>query len=227
MPRLDGVREKRHQPFWDTLVRGIGISQVNNLTQLFGNGNVGQRALTNLQVAGVLASDQTYLLKVIRCNMYFQSLNDADFAAFGALPDLEAAALGDNSRAEDLYQLMAYGCYFQLNVGDKPMFFAPLWYAPAGGGPSGFTTENSRHVITNGVASHEAILLLGKDIHVPARQNFNVTIEFFPFPRLGLGQAGGGTAYAADLSPLDYLNQFDGVKLIQMYVDGVQTRDVQ
>lgn len=29
---------------------------------------------------------------------------------------------------------------------------------PAGGGPSGFTTENSRHVITNGLATQEAIL---------------------------------------------------------------------
>ncbi len=176
-----------------------------------------------------LASDQTYLLKVIRCNMYFQSLDDTEFAAFGALPDLEASAAGTNARAEDLYMLMSYGCYFQLNVGDKPMFFAPLWFAPAGGGPSGFTTENVRHVITNGVASAESILLLGKDIHVPARQNFNITIEFFPFPRLGLGQANppAGTAYVADLSPLDYLNQFDGVKLLQMYVDGVQTRDVQ
>ena len=87
--------------------------------------------------------------------MYFQSLNDADFNTFGSLPDLETPALGTNARAEDLYQLMSYGTYFQLNVGDKPMFFP------------------------------------------------------------------------ADLSPLDYLNQFDGVKLIQLYVDGVQTRDVQ
>ena len=226
MPRLDGVREKRHQPFFDTLVRGIGISTVNNLTQLFGNANVGQRALTNLQVAGVLASDQTYLLKVIRCNMYFQGLNDAGFGLFGNLPDLQVAAAGQNFRAEDLYQLLCYGTYFQLNVGDKPMFFAPIWYAPAGGGPSGFTTEQARHIITNGVSSHEAILLMGKDIHVPARQNFNVTMEFFPFPRLGNGQAVPGP-FAADLSPLDYLNQFDGVKLIQMVVDGVQTRDVQ
>ena len=53
MSRIDGVREKRHQPVWDTLVRVIGISQVNNLTQLFGNANVGNRALTNLAVAGV------------------------------------------------------------------------------------------------------------------------------------------------------------------------------
>jgi len=224
MPRLDGVRELRHQPFFDSLVRGIGISTVANLTQLFGNANVGNRALTNLQIAGVLSSDQTYVLKVIRCNMYFQSLQDAEFGAFGQLPALNVNVTGTNSRAEDLYSLMCYGVYFQLNVGEKPMFFGPLWYAPSGGGPSGFTTNNTRNIITNGQASHEAVLLLGKDIHIPARQNFNVTIDFFPFPRLGPGQAG---AIAADLDTLGYLNEFDGIKLLQMYIDGVQTRDVQ
>lgn len=224
MARLDGVRERRHQPFFDSLVRGIGISSVSNLTQLFGNANVGNRALTNLQVAGVLASDQTYIIKVLRTVLWFQGLNDSEFGAFGSLPSLQASATGTNSRAEDLYMLMAYGAYFQLTVGDKPMFTAPLWYTPAGGGPAGFTTENSRHAITNGVASHEAILKLGKDIHVPARQNFNVSIEFFPFVRLGAGQDG---AYAADLDVLNYLNQFDGAKLVQFFVDGVQTRDVQ
>lgn len=227
MPRLDGVRERRHQPFYDTLVRGIGISTVGNQTQLFGNGNVGQRSLTNLQVAGVLASDQTYIIKVLRCSMYFQGLADSDFGAFGSLANLQVAAAGTNSRAQDLYSLMAYGAYFKLTVGDKPMFSAPLWYVPAGGGPSGQSTENSRHAITNGVASTEAIMRLGKEIHVPARQNFNVEIEFFPFTRLGTGQAAGTPAYAADLSPLDYLNQFDGIKLIQFFVDGIQTRDVQ
>lgn len=224
MARLDGIRERRHQPFFDTLVRGIGISTTSNLTALFGNANVGQRDLTNLQVAGVLASDQTYIIKVLRSVLFFQSLADSEFAAFGSLSALDSSATGTNSRAEDLYMLLAYGAYFTLVVGDKPMFNAPLWYAPAGGGPAGQTTENARHVITNGVASHEAILKLGKDIHVPARQNFSVTIEFFPFKRLGAGQT---TTFAADLSPLDYLNQFDGNKLVQFFVDGVQTRDVQ
>jgi hypothetical protein len=228
MARLDGVRERRHQPFFDTLVRGIGQSNVGNLTALFGNANVGNRALTNLQVAGQLASDQTYIIKVLRTVMWFQGLADDEFGAYGSLPSLQAQALGSNSRAEDLYMLMAYGASFILTVGDKPMFTAPLWYAPAGGGPAGFSTENSRHVITNGVASHEAILKLGKDIHVPARQNFSVTIEFFPFVRLGNGLGGAGAApYAADLSPLDYLNQFDGAKDVQFFVDGIQTRDVQ
>lgn len=224
MARLDGIRERRHQPFYDTLVRGIGQSSVSNLTALFGNANVGSRDLTNLQVAGVLASDQTYVIKVLRSVLWFQGLADSEFAAYGSLPDLSASATGTNSRAEDLYMLMAYGAYFTLVVGDKPMFNAPLWYVPAGGGPAGFTTENSRHIITNGAASHEAILKLGKDIHVPARQNFSVTIEFFPFKRLGDGQT---SAFAADLSPLDYLNQFDGAKNMQFFVDGVQTRDVQ
>lgn len=225
MARLDGVREKRHQPIFDTLVRGIGISTISNLQQLFGNANVGQNSLTNLQVAGVLASDQTYIIKVLRTVLFFQSLADEAFDSLGgALTALNADALASNARAEDLYMLCAYGCYFKLTVGDKPMFTAPLWYAPAGGGPSGQTTENSRHVVTNGVASHEAVLHLGKDIHVPARQNFNVAMEWFPFVRLGAGQSG---AYPADLSPLDYLNQFDGAKLIQFYVDGIQTRDVQ
>ena len=187
----------------------------------------GNRALTNLQIAGALASDQTYVIKVLRAVLWFQGLADSEFAAFGSLADLQVQAAGTNSRAEDLYSLLAYGATFQLVVGDKPMFSAPLWYAPAGGGPSGFTTENARTAITNGVASHEAILKLGKDVHVPARQNFSVTIEFFPFARLGNGIVAPAAAYAADLSPLDYLNQFDGAKLVQFVVDGVQTRDVQ
>lgn len=224
MPKLDGVRERQHQPIFDTLVRGIGISTVNNLSQLFGNANVGQRALTNLQTPGVLASDQTYVIKAMRCNLWFQSLYDSEFGAYGSLSALSTNVTSTNSRAEDLYQLCAYGAYVNLICGDKPQFFAPLWYLPAGGGISGFTTENSRHALSNGVPSQEAIMLLAKDIHVPARQNIAVTVEFFPFTRLGNGQGG---AIGADLSPLDYLNQFDGGKLMQIFLDGIRTRDVQ
>ncbi len=224
MPKVQGVRERRHQPFYDTLVRGIGISTVNAQSSLFGNANVGQRQLTNLQTPGVLAADQTYMIKALRVVMYFQSLADEDFAAFGSLTTLAANVTGDNARAEDLYSLLGYGAYFDLQVGDKPQFMAPLWYAPAGGGIHGFTTENSRHVITNGIPAHTSILRLAKDIHMPARQNFKVDILMYPFPRLGAGQGG---AIGADLDPTAYLNQFDGIKLLQFHVDGIQTRDVQ
>jgi hypothetical protein len=40
MARLRDVRERVHQPRYDTLVRGIGRSSVNNGAALFGNANV-------------------------------------------------------------------------------------------------------------------------------------------------------------------------------------------
>jgi len=223
MSRLDGVREVRHQPFYDTLVRGIGQSNVQNLFQLFGNANIGNRAFTNLQIAGQFASDQTYIVKVLRVLTWFRAI-DANFAALGTLPALNTNTQTTNSRMLDLYSLVAYGAYFNAITGDKPIFSAPLWYAPQGGGPSGFTTENSQSLASNGEASVQAILKLGVDIHIPARQNIAVTIEWFPFTRLGTGIGG---AIAADLSPLEYLNTYDGAKLIQFYLDGAQTRDVQ
>lgn len=224
MPKLLGVRERQHQPIYDSLVRGIGQSSVTNLKQLFGNANVGDRDLTNLAVAGQLASDQTFVVKALRCALYFQSINDTEFSAYGGITAVSTNATSSNSRAEDLYKLMAYGAYVNFVVGEKTQFFAPLWYFPAGGGIAGATTENSRHVLSNGTPTQEAIMLLAKDVHVPARQNFSVTIEFFPFKVLGEGQ--GGTI-STSLSPLDYLNEFDGAKLVQVILDGVRTRDVQ
>jgi len=227
MSRLRDIRERIHQPRYDSLVRGIGVSSIPNLTQLFGNANVGQRALTNLQVAGALAADATYLIKAIRCVLFFQGLNDSEFTtAFGSLPAL-VNVVGDNARAEDLYGLVGYGSTFTLNIGNKPMMTAPAVYAPAGMGISGFTTENSRHVISNGLATHQSILKLAKDISVAARQNFNVAVEFFPFARLGTGVGAGGGAINADIDPLAYLNQFDGLKMVQFHIDGLETRDVQ
>jgi len=225
MARLRDVRERVHQPRYDTLVRGVGTSTVTNSTTLFGSANISNRALSNLQVAGQLAADATYILKAVRCVLNFQGLNDVEFTvAFGALPAI-ANSTASNARAEDLYGIVAYGATFTLQVGNKPMLNAPLFYAPAGGGPAGFTTENSRTVITNGVASQESILKLAKDIPIAARQNFAIVVDFFPFSVLGVGAGGGGIN--AGIDPLAYLNQFDGLKLVQMHIDGVETRDVQ
>lgn len=48
MPRLHGVRERRHQPVWDTLVRSTGApaTQIQPQTFLFGNANVNSCALS-------------------------------------------------------------------------------------------------------------------------------------------------------------------------------------
>lgn len=156
MPRLHGVKERRHQPFYDSLMRTTGDPSpaIAVSTKLFGNANVGDVARTNLQVAGQLASDQTYAILALRCWMYFR---------------------GTNHRAN--YLLTASQLYFTLTLGDKPQFQAPAWYFPAGGGIWGFDSGTS--IFTNGVPTQEAILKLARPIMVPVRQNFSVTAEFY------------------------------------------------
>ena len=57
----------------------------------------GNLSLTNLQVAGQLASDQTYVILSLRTYLFF-----------------------DGTDVRDLYQQVASQLYFTLNVGDKP-----------------------------------------------------------------------------------------------------------
>lgn len=156
MPRLAGVRERRHQPFWDSLVRTTGVpaAPIPPSSRLFGNANVGNLSLTNLQVAGQLASDQTYVILSLRCWLFFE---------------------GTNARTN--YQQVTSQLYFTLNLGDKPQFQAPIWYVPSGGGLWGF--DSTTPVFTLGEPTQESILKLARPIVVPVRQNFNVNMEFF------------------------------------------------
>lgn len=156
MPRVHGVRERRHQPIWDTLVRSTG-SPTNTIppsSKLFGNANVGQLALTNLQVAGQLASDQTYVILALRAWLFF-----------------------DGTNRRDLYLQTVSQLYFTLSLGDKPQFSAPCWYHPAGGGIYG--TDNTASVLNNGYPSQQSILKLARPIIIPVRQNISVNAEFF------------------------------------------------
>lgn len=191
MPRLHGVRERRHQPFWDTLTRTTGdpATPIQNLTALFGNANIGQLAFTNMQSAGVLASDQTYVILALRCWLFFD---------------------GTNRRAN--YLGTASQLYWTLQVGDKPLFQAPCWYFPSGGGVWGFDSTDS--IYNLGEPSQEAILKLARPIVVPVRQNFSAAAQFFAV----------GTTVA-----LDGLNTgaTDDQKVILFMLDGLQTRDVQ
>ncbi len=172
MPRISGVRERRHQPFWDTLIRTTGNPTValQNSTSLFGNSNVGNLGLTNLQVAGQFASDQTYVVLALRCMMYFD---------------------GTNRRAN--YLNIANQLYFTFTVGEKAMFQAPAWYHPAGGGIWGFDSTTS--IFNNGDPTQEAILKLARPIIVPVRQNFSVQATFFSIgTTVGLDLLNAGAA---------------------------------
>lgn len=145
--------------------------------------------MTNLQVAGQFASDQTYVILALRNWLFF-----------------------DGTSKRDNYLGVASQLYFTLVVGEKPMFQAPSWYIPSGGGIWGFDTAAS--VYNNGEPTQEAILKLARPIIVPVRQNFSVQATFYAI----------GTTVA-----LDQLNSgaSDDQKVILFMVDGLQTRDVQ
>jgi hypothetical protein len=200
--------------------------------------------------AGALQSDQTYVVKAIRALEFFQSLKDASaFGAYGnpqLLPSLNGPSVAaDADRAADLYSLLAYGCHLTFKAGEKDQFTSQLVYTPAGMGVFGSTNVNQRSIISNGWPSHENVLLLAKDIPIPARQGISVRLDFFPFkpvtgsvPGAGAGTTAGvqaedeapavqATAYTAALDPLAYLNAFDGIKMLGVILDGIKTRDVQ
>lgn len=191
MPRLHGYRERLHQPFWDSLIRVTGAPAVvlGPSTVLFGNANVGNLALTNMQAAGQLPSDQTFVILSLRCWMYF-----------------------DGTNARTFYQQVSSQLYFTLRLGDKPMFQAPIWYVPAGGGV--FGNDATTPIFNNGWPSQDAILKLARPVVVPVRQNFNVNLEFFAVGTTNVLTLINGAAA-------------DDQMVILFMLDGLQTRDVQ
>lgn len=60
MPKLVGIRERRHQPYWDTLIRAdtntAPSPTVQAQTRLFNGTNLGLKYWTNMEIAGAFAS---------------------------------------------------------------------------------------------------------------------------------------------------------------------------
>ena len=152
--------------------------------------------MTNLQVAGQLASDQTYVILALRAWLYFD---------------------GTNRRSN--YLQVASQLYFTLTIGNKPLFQAPCWYYPSGGGVWGFDAQafaanTSGSIFNLGDPTQESILKLARPIMVPVRQNFAVEAQFFTV---------GATNVLTNLNA----GAADDQKVIMFVIDGLQTRDVQ
>lgn len=156
MPRLYGYRQRLHQHFWDTLIRTRGnpTNAIVNGTRLFGNANIGNLALTNLQVAGQLASDQTFVALALRCWLFFN---------------------GTNRRAN--YLNVASQLFWTFIVGMKPMHQAQTWYLPSGGGVWGYDASSS--IFNNGDPTQQSLFKLARPIVLPVRQNFAAQADFF------------------------------------------------
>lgn len=108
MPRLGGIRERHHQPYWDTLVRAAANTAptptVVATTRLFAAGvALGQLQWTNMVSAGQLPSDQSYIVLAMRVWFWMRGTN-----------------------ALTMYTLAAHQMYLTLVMGDKPRFAGAL-----------------------------------------------------------------------------------------------------
>lgn len=158
MPKFLGYKERRHQCFYDTLIRADTTTApsptVQSSTQLFNGTNLGQEAWTNMSVAGQFPSDNSYIALALRCYVWYQG----------------ASALL-------MYQLTMNQLFLQFTVADKPQISGPAWYWPQGGGVFGF--DSTTPAMTNGVPSVESILKFAKPIPIPSRQNIKVLANLY------------------------------------------------
>lgn len=153
MPRLHGVRNRIHQPFWDSIIRTTGDpTPVLEASKTLFTNTVGQFPITNMKAAGQLPSDQTYVVLSMRAWLYFKGTN-----------------------AVKNYEQTVSQLYLSLNMGDaQPQFQAPVWYFPTGGGLYGQDNAGSTAVLNNGFPSANAIVKFARPIILPVRQHFSV-----------------------------------------------------
>jgi hypothetical protein len=157
MPRLQGIKERHHQPYYDHLIRidanGTPSPTVGATVNLFASAsNLGQLQWTNMVTAGQLPSTQSYLILAMRVFMQF---------------------IGTSALL--MYQLVATQLHLRLILGNKPQFEAPAWYFPQGGGIWG--NDSTTPAMCNGFPSSEAVLNFGVPIAMPAMQNFYVEAQ--------------------------------------------------
>lgn len=213
MPAIVGVIERLHQPLYDTLARGAGANPgpanaaVTQQTRLFSGTQLGNKAWTNMKIAGQLVADRTYKIKALRVLTHFRA--GANAGQFG----------NANYLVHRLYLQCQSQLFWTLSIGDKPQFVAATHYIPLGAGIYGDVGGDTNLVlINNGHPSHAALLRLGRPIAVPPRQGIEVLAEIFV----------AGNSTVADHSLISSLNNADDVaKDVKYYVDGLTTREVQ
>jgi hypothetical protein len=250
MAKVVTMRERVHQPFYDTLIRtaGMAAGTVQDNTQLFtGNGGRSE-ATTNLINGATLPSDQSHVTLALRCFAWFRnpilriagggagevSLNgDYDTVT----PFLAGGVAVGNAPAtiQDYYRLIwqtEEQLHWTFGTGMKNSIEnMPTWYFPAGGGISGDMAgaTDMIHWQNSGYDGHTGILRLARAILLPPRQNILCTAKIFALPADGAALTFGTNAGSRNMLSLrDNLNAVDlAEKVIQFMFDGLFSRDVQ
>ena len=203
MPKIRGSREKRHQPYWDSLVRGTpgafviagnaaALAATNTLFQTAGGGVL---VPTNMEGGGAFPSDQTYRILALRVGLYFRGC-------------ASVAGLTDHI----MYHRAVSQLFWELFIAQKSAFQAYTHYLPLGGGLHGDVGSDTTVYFNNGSPGQDSTMVLARSIAIPARQNFRVVNSIV---------ACGAANFLTDMGLLTA-----GEVWVWMTLDGLHVRDV-
>lgn len=202
MAKVLGARERRHQPYWDTLIRGTAgnfsprtaAALASSPIKLFRTSSTGDIAITNMDSAGQFPSDQTFRVMALRVWLHFRGISG------GSLTD------------HIMYHRASTQLWWQLTVQNKEAFVAPTPYLPMGGGLHGDCGSSTDVYFNNGTPSQAATAKLARSISLSKRQNFEVACTV---------SAVGATNFATNMAAVTA-----GEVDIRFFIDGLHVRDI-
>lgn len=255
MAKLTNVRERVHQPFYDTFIRTAGMGgtspKVSDSEQLFTNRQRSDdlNAVTNLTNGSTLPSDQSHVTLALRVFCQYRNPQvrsavsggnpganyNGDFAADYTWFATPAASGNSIGHTEDVYRLYCQTMeqlHWSFGTGEKMSIQnMQTKYFPDGGGLYGDLGGSSDLInLVNGMPTQEAILRLARAILLPPRQNVLCRGTIHALPDGGNASLFGTTTSGGRnmLSLKDNLNAPDGIqKCVQFCFDGLFARDVQ
>jgi hypothetical protein len=224
MAKLTNVRERVHQPFYDTMIRTAGMGgtspRVQDRGKLFTNTARADdiTAVTNLDNGSTLPSDQSHVTLALRVFVWFRNPqvrsavtgaaagvnNNGDFSVVDASSFWAPAGIGGTTgtsigNVEDVYRLYWQSMeqlHWSFGTGEKfSITNMQTKYFPDGGGLYGDLGNSSDLInFTNGMPTHEAILRLARAILLPPRQNVLCQFTISALPDGGNASALGSNA---------------------------------
>lgn len=225
MPKIVGTRERVHQPFYDTLIRVDGSSNLRTTpqngfgaitarTQLFQRSGA-DTAVTNLATGGQFPSDQTFVILAVRVWSYFRF----NFENVAVTPALSADRI---ARVHKLYHQSQNQMFWDFAAGDKPQLTTFTAYTPFAGGLDGYFNDSRLPRANNGTPTSSALMRLARPILIPPRQGFKVVCtisDIGPAPGASLIQQLNGLTDAGE-------GPDNIAKDLKYLIDGIHSRDV-
>jgi hypothetical protein len=194
MPKIVGTRERVHQPFYDSLIRVDGSTDLRT-TNLGAFGAIQARsqlflrtgadlAISNLTTGGFFPSDQTFVTLAVRVWTYFRANLEAEFSVLSDDAVVKAPiAVRPQSvadlvmRVHKLYHQSENQLFWQLQAGDKPQLTTFTAYTPFAGGLDGFFADSRLPRANNGTPTSSALMRLARPVLIPPRQGFQVIAQ--------------------------------------------------